>query len=93
MKQAGGVRRYTASPRATGFDDAGPAVCVPFPCGAAALTTALADADPRVQGRAAEALGLIGHKAATTPIVQVVLAHVRATGRGLREEEGTRGRD
>jgi len=42
------------------------------------LTAALTDADPTLQGRAAEALGLIGHKPAAAPIGAMVAAHVAA---------------
>ena len=45
---------------------------------APALMTALSDADPRIQGRAAEALGLIAHKAAAQPIAAMIAAHVNA---------------
>ena len=43
---------------------------------APALLAALNDADPLIQGRAAEALGLIGHKPAVQPITNMVYAHV-----------------
>jgi cyclophilin family peptidyl-prolyl cis-trans isomerase/HEAT repeat protein len=42
------------------------------------LLTALADPDPMVQGRAAEALGLIAHKAAGPAVTAMVSAHVNA---------------
>ena len=45
---------------------------------APALMTALTDADPLIQGRAAEALGMIAHKAAAQPIGAMVAAHVNA---------------
>ena len=45
---------------------------------APALMTALADADPLIQGRAAEALGMIAHKAAAQPIGGMIAAHVNA---------------
>ncbi len=45
---------------------------------AEALMTALADADPLVQGRAAEALGAIAHKPAAAPIATMVGTHVSA---------------
>lgn len=43
---------------------------------APALTTALADADPTIQGRAAEALGMIGHKPSAAAVGAMVAAHV-----------------
>jgi len=43
---------------------------------APALMTALADADPLIQGRAAEALGLIANKDAATAIGAMIAAHV-----------------
>ena len=43
-----------------------------------ALVAALADPDPLIQGRAAEALGLIAHKPATAAIGTMVWAHVSA---------------
>ena len=43
----------------------------------AALTTALADADPRVQGAAAEGLGLIGDPSAAGAVASMVATHVR----------------
>ena len=43
---------------------------------APALITALNDPDPMIQGRAAEALGQIAHKAAAQPITNMVYAHV-----------------
>ena len=43
-----------------------------------ALTAALADADPLVQGRAAEALGLIAHKPAADPIAAMMAVHTKA---------------
>jgi cyclophilin family peptidyl-prolyl cis-trans isomerase/HEAT repeat protein len=46
--------------------------------GADALLTALGDRDPLVQGRAAEALGLLAHKAAATPIATMMTAHIAA---------------
>ena len=42
------------------------------------LITALGDPDPLIQGRAAEALGLIAHKPAAAPIGAMVAAHVNA---------------
>ena len=45
---------------------------------APALTAALADADPLIQGRAAEALGLIAHKPAAPAIGAMIAAHVNA---------------
>lgn len=45
---------------------------------APALITALADPDPTIQGRAAEALGLIGHKPAAGAIGDMVAAHAAA---------------
>jgi cyclophilin family peptidyl-prolyl cis-trans isomerase/HEAT repeat protein len=45
---------------------------------APALTTALTDPDPLIQGRAAEALGLIAHKPAAQPIAAMVAAHMSA---------------
>jgi HEAT repeat protein len=42
-----------------------------------ALTTALGDADPRVRGRAAEALGLIGDAAAAAPIGSMAAAYIK----------------
>jgi cyclophilin family peptidyl-prolyl cis-trans isomerase/HEAT repeat protein len=45
---------------------------------APALTTALADADATIHGRAAEALGMIGHKPAATAIGAMVGTHVTA---------------
>jgi HEAT repeat protein/cyclophilin family peptidyl-prolyl cis-trans isomerase len=43
---------------------------------APALLAAINDPDPLIQGRAAEALGLMGHKAAVQPITNMVYAHV-----------------
>lgn len=43
---------------------------------APALMAALNDPDALIQGRAAEALGLIGHKPAAQPITNMVYAHV-----------------
>jgi cyclophilin family peptidyl-prolyl cis-trans isomerase/HEAT repeat protein len=43
---------------------------------AAALTTALTDPDPLIQGRCAEALGLMAQKAAAPAIGQMMAAHV-----------------
>jgi HEAT repeat protein/cyclophilin family peptidyl-prolyl cis-trans isomerase len=43
---------------------------------APALMAALTDADPLIQGRAAEALGMIGHKPAAQPIGGMVATHV-----------------
>ncbi len=45
---------------------------------APALLPALGDADPRVQGRAAEALGLIGHAPAAGSIAGMAAAHMKA---------------
>jgi cyclophilin family peptidyl-prolyl cis-trans isomerase/HEAT repeat protein len=45
---------------------------------APALLAALTDADALIQGRAAEALGLLTHKAAAQPIAAMVAAHVNA---------------
>jgi cyclophilin family peptidyl-prolyl cis-trans isomerase/HEAT repeat protein len=42
------------------------------------LLTALTDADPMVQGRAAEALGMLAHKAAAQPIAAMMIAHLNA---------------
>jgi cyclophilin family peptidyl-prolyl cis-trans isomerase/HEAT repeat protein len=42
------------------------------------LLTALNDPDPMIQGRAAEALGQIAHKAAAQPITNMIYAHVSA---------------
>ncbi|HEX6161741.1 MAG TPA: HEAT repeat domain-containing protein, partial [Vicinamibacterales bacterium] len=42
------------------------------------LLTALTDPDALIQGRAAEALGLIAHKPAAQPIAAMVSAHVNA---------------
>ena len=55
---------------------------------APALTTALTDADPLIQGRAAEALGLIAHKPAAQPIAAMVTAHVAANAlNGLNPDD------
>jgi len=43
---------------------------------APALMNALADPDPLLQGRAAEALGMIAHKAAAQPIGAKIAAHI-----------------
>jgi len=43
---------------------------------APALMNALADPDPLLQGRAAEALGMIAHKAAAQPIGAMIAAHI-----------------
>lgn len=48
------------------------------PTAAPALITALNDADARVQGRAAEGLGLIGHREAAGPIAGMAAAHLKA---------------
>ena len=48
------------------------------PAAADALTAALSDPDPLVQGRAAEGLGLIAHKPAATAISAMMAAHVKA---------------
>jgi len=40
------------------------------------LITALSDADPMIQGRAAEALGSIAHQAAAQPITNMIYAHI-----------------
>jgi HEAT repeat protein len=45
---------------------------------APALLTALTDPDPLIQGRAAEALGMMAHKAAAQPIASMIGAHVAA---------------
>ena len=45
---------------------------------AGALTAALSDANPLIQGRAAEALGLLAHKAAAPAVAAMVTAHVNA---------------
>jgi cyclophilin family peptidyl-prolyl cis-trans isomerase/HEAT repeat protein len=45
---------------------------------APALMTALADADPMIQGRAAEALGQLAHKPAAEPIGGMIAAHLNA---------------
>ena len=42
------------------------------------LTAALADADPLVQGRAAEALGNAAHKAAANAIAAMITTHIKA---------------
>lgn len=42
------------------------------------LVAALQDPEPLVQGRAAEALGLIGHQAGATPIATMMAAHIAA---------------
>jgi cyclophilin family peptidyl-prolyl cis-trans isomerase/HEAT repeat protein len=42
-----------------------------------ALTTALQDADPRVRGRAAEALGLIGDAASAAPIGAMISGYIK----------------
>ena len=57
---------------------------------APALLPALGDPDPRVQGRAAEALGLIGHAPAAGSIAGMAAAHVRGRCAGRR---GQRRRD
>ena len=55
---------------------------------APALTTALNDPDPMIQGRAAEALGMIAHKAAAQPIAAMVAAHVNANAlNGLNPDD------
>ena len=46
--------------------------------GAPALTTALADPDPLIHGRAAEALGLIAHQPAAAAIGAMIAAHLNA---------------
>jgi len=43
---------------------------------APALMTVLTDPDPLIQGRAAEALGMIAHKPAAQPIAAMVAAHI-----------------
>ena len=43
---------------------------------APALLTALGDSDPVIQGRSAEALGLIAHQPAAQPITNMIYAHV-----------------
>lgn len=48
------------------------------PAAAPALLPALGEPDARVQGRAAEALGLIGYKEGAGPIAGMAVAHVRA---------------
>jgi cyclophilin family peptidyl-prolyl cis-trans isomerase/HEAT repeat protein len=45
---------------------------------APALLTALTDGDPLIQGRAAEALGMIAHQPAAQPIVSMIAAHMAA---------------
>ena len=45
---------------------------------APALMTALADPDALIQGRAAEALGLIAHKPAAQPIAAMIASHLGA---------------
>ena len=45
---------------------------------AAALSTALADPDPTIQGRAAEALGMLAYKPAGDPVGMMVAAHITA---------------
>ena len=61
-----------------------------------ALTAALQDADPRVRGRAAEALGLIGDTGSAAAVGQMVSALRQAAGRSRRsapdEESGRRRR-
>jgi cyclophilin family peptidyl-prolyl cis-trans isomerase/HEAT repeat protein len=42
------------------------------------LMTSLTDPDPLIQGRAAEALGMMAHKAAAEPVAAMVAAHVSA---------------
>jgi cyclophilin family peptidyl-prolyl cis-trans isomerase/HEAT repeat protein len=49
---------------------------------APALMTALADPDPLLQGRAAEALGMIAHKAAAQPIGAMIATHVNSNALG-----------
>jgi cyclophilin family peptidyl-prolyl cis-trans isomerase/HEAT repeat protein len=44
----------------------------------APLTAALGDADPMVQGRAAEALGLSAHKAAAASIASMMTLHIKS---------------
>ncbi len=43
------------------------------------LITALSDPDPMIQGRAAEALGQIAHKAAAAPIGAMIATHIGTT--------------
>ena len=45
---------------------------------AAALSTALTDPDPMIQGRAAEALGMMAYKPAAAPVGTMVEAHITA---------------
>ena len=45
---------------------------------AGALTAALGDADPLIQGRAAEALGLLAHQPAAPAVAAMVTAHLNA---------------
>ncbi len=55
---------------------------------APALTAALSDAEPLIQGRAAEALGMIAHQAAAQPIAAMVTAHVAANAlHGLNPDD------
>ncbi|HUE86793.1 MAG TPA: HEAT repeat domain-containing protein [Vicinamibacterales bacterium] len=42
------------------------------------LLTALADPDPLVQGRAAEAIGMLGHNPGAGPITEMMSAHTKA---------------
>jgi len=46
------------------------------------LLTTLTDPDPIVQGRAAEALGMMAHKAAAQPIASMIAAHMNANALG-----------
>ena len=46
------------------------------------LMTALTDPDPLIQGRAAEALGMIAHKAAAQPIGAMIAAHINGNALG-----------
>jgi cyclophilin family peptidyl-prolyl cis-trans isomerase/HEAT repeat protein len=49
---------------------------------APALMTALTDPDPLIQGRAAEALGMIAHKPAAQPIGAMIAAHITSNALG-----------
>ena len=49
---------------------------------APALMTALTDPDPLIQGRAAEALGMIGHKPAAQPIGAMIATHISGNALG-----------
>jgi cyclophilin family peptidyl-prolyl cis-trans isomerase/HEAT repeat protein len=58
------------------------------PTAADPLTKALSDPDPLVHGRAAEALGLIGHKPAAVAIGQMMTAHISSGAlRGIAPDD------